>query len=197
MLMEQARMRKQAGGAAEQPAAAQGEQQPGAYKAPDWKALTPPEVHDAVERVVAAGAKLMYSPDFRDDLKQAVAAEMPVDQKLADNVVGLLLMLDQKSQGGIPVAALFPAGVALMDEAAQVLGAAGQSVTQEDFDGATMRLFALMSKKMGASDEDAMKAASDAMPDDEAAPGGALASNEGTSPSPAGDELAAMQEGMA
>lgn len=190
MLMEQARMRKNA----EQPetgaVVADDRTNSGAYKAPDWKALTPPEVHDAVERVVAAGAKLMYSPDFRDDLKQAVAADMPVDQKLADNVVGLLLMLDQKSQGGIPIAALFPAGVALMDEAAQVLGAAGQSVTQEDFDGATMRLFALMAKKMGASDEEAMKAASDAIPDDAAQAPAAGA------PAP-DDEMAAMQQGMA
>lgn len=192
MLMEQARMRKQAEPA--QAATPEAAPAAGQYKAPDWRALTPQESHDAVERVVAAGAKLMYSPDFRDDLKQAVATDMPVDQKLADNVVGLLLMLDQQAQGGIPIAALFPAGVALMDEAAQVLGAAGQQVTQEDFDGATMRLFTLMSQKMGASDDDIMKAAGDAMPDD-AAPGGAVAANDRTSP--AGDELAAMKEGMA
>ena len=174
----------------------------GGYKAPDWKSLTPPPVVDTVERIVAAGAKLMYAPDTRDELKDAVKADVPVDQKLADNVLGLLLMLDQKAKSGLPVEALFPAGVALMDEAAQVLQAAGQPVTQDDFDGAMMRLYTLMAKKLGASDDDAMKAIGDAIPDDGApeapmegqpAPGGMPG---GGAPG-ADPEMEAMRQGMA
>lgn len=175
----------------------QGQPQGGGYKAPDWKSLTPPPVVDTVERIVAAGAKLMYSPDTRDELKEAVKAEVPMDQKLADNVLGLLLMMDQKAKGGIPVEALFPAGVALMDEAAQVVQAAGQSVTQDDFDGAMMRLYSLMAKKLGASDEDVVKSIGQAIPDD-GAPEGPPDPMQGGAPPAAGQdpELAAMQEGM-
>jgi len=110
-LMDQARAQR----------GAQGPADGGQFNAPDWKQYTPPELRDPVERIVAAGAKLMYSPELREELQQAVQSDAPVDQKLADNVVGLLLTLDQKSQGGLPVAALFPAGLGLLGEAAQVL----------------------------------------------------------------------------
>lgn len=152
-LMEQARQRQ-----------TQDSGQDGAQaQAPDWKQFTPPELQDAVERIVAAGAKLMYSPDMRDELRQAVSAQGPVDEKLADNVVGLMLTLDQKSQGGLPVAALFPAGIGLLGEAMQVLQAAGQQVTQEDFNNAALRMYVVMGKKLGGTDEQIMQGAQQAM----------------------------------
>lgn len=154
-LMEQARSKR-----AEQP---QGDEQAGGATAPDWRQFTPPELQDPVERIVAAGAKLMYSPEMRQELQQAVSAQTPVDEKLADNVVGLMLTLDQKSQGGLPVAALFPAGLGLLGEAAQVLEAAGQQVTQEDFNNAAVRMYVLMGKKLGGTDEQIMQGAQQAM----------------------------------
>lgn len=141
----------------------QGQQQSGAAAAPDWRQFTPPELQDPVERIVAAGAKLMYSPEMRQELQQAVSAEGPVDQKLADNVVGLMLTLDQKSQGGLPVAALFPAGLGLLGEAAQVLQAAGQQVTQEDFNNAAVRMYVVMGKKLGGTDDQIMQGVQQAM----------------------------------
>lgn len=132
-------------------------------QAPNWQQFTPPELHDAVERIIAAGAKLMYSPDMRDELQKAVSADMPAEEKLADNVVGLMLTLDQKSQGGLPVAAIFPAGIGLLGEAAQVLQAAGQKVTQEDFNNAALRMYVVMGKKLGGTDEQIMQGAQQAM----------------------------------
>lgn len=147
MLMEQAR--KQRGGA----------EQGGELKKPDYRQFTPPEMLDDVERIVAAGVKLMYSPEMRQELQEAVASQTPVDQKLADNTVGLLLTLDQKAPQGLPVAALFPAGMGLLGEAAEVLQAAGQRVTQEDWNDAALRMFVVMGKKLGGSDEEIMQAA--------------------------------------
>jgi len=152
-LMDQARAQR----------GAQGPADGGQFNAPDWKQYTPPELRDPVERIVAAGAKLMYSPELREELQQAVQSDAPVDQKLADNVVGLLLTLDQKSQGGLPVAALFPAGLGLLGEAAQVLQAAGQQVTQEDFNNAALRMYVVVGKKLGGSDEEIMQGAQQAM----------------------------------
>lgn len=154
-LMEQARAQR---GAQED-----GGQQGGELQKPDWRPFTPPELHDTVERVIAAGAKLMYSPDMRSELHQAISADVPVDEKLADNVVGLTLTLDQQAQGGIPVAALFPAGIGLLGEAAEVLQAAGQKVTQEDFNNAALRMYVVMGKKLGGSDEQIMQGAQQAM----------------------------------
>ena len=84
----------------------------GAFKAPDWRPFTPPEHVDAVERIQAAGMKLMYSEGMRDQLRQAVESDAPMHQKLAENTAGLLLTLDKQSQGGIPLPAMFPAGMA-------------------------------------------------------------------------------------
>lgn len=154
-LMEQARAQRGAQEGAGQ--------QSGQFNAPDWKQFTPPELQDPVERIVAAGAKMMYAPELREELQQAVRSNAPVDQKLADNVVGLLLTLDQKSQGGLPVAALFPAGLGLLGEAAQVLQAAGQQVTQQDFNDAALRMYVVIGKKLGGTDEQIMQGAQQAM----------------------------------
>lgn len=151
MLMEEARAARGSQG--------KGEGDSQAFEPMDWRAHTPQDQMDVVERVIAAGAKLMYSPDMRDELRQAVQADMPVDQKLADNVVGLLLTLDQKAQGGLPVGALFPAAMGLMNEAAEVLAAAGQPVSQEAYNDAALRAFVLIGKKLGGTDEQIQQAA--------------------------------------
>ena len=150
-LMQEARSRRAA-----QPDASQA-------PAPDWQQFTPPELRDAVERIIAAGAKLMYSPEAREELHQAVEADAPVDQKLADNVVGLMLTLDQKAPNGLPVEALFPAGLGLLGEAAQVLAAAGQQVTQDDFNNAALRMYVVIGKKLGGSDDQIMQSVQQAM----------------------------------
>ena len=157
MLMDQARQQK----APQQPMQEQGQEaaptQAG-FTPPDWKQFTPPELVDTVERIVAAGAKLMYSPDMRDELKAGANADMPADKKLAENAAGLLLVLDQKAKGGLPVEALFPAALGLMGECVAVMQAAGQPVTQEDYNDAALNLFAIIGKKLGGSDEDIMAA---------------------------------------
>lgn len=170
MLMEQARAaRADQGGS---------EGEGGAFEPVDWRAHTPPDMVDAVERVIAAGAKLMYSPDMREELRQAVAADAPPEQKMADNVVGLLLTLDQQAKGGLPVGALFPAAMGLLNEAADVLSAAGQPVTQEAYNDAALRAFVLIGKKLGGTDEQIQQAAAAAF-DGQGQAGGADAATQG------------------
>lgn len=151
-------------------------QDAGSFKKPDISGFIPAEAKDAVERVVAAGLKLMYSSEMRDEVMREVRSQEPTPQKLAAAVTGLVLMLDQKSQGGIPEQAIFPAAMELLGEAAAVLVQAGQPVTQEDFNTAAMLMFVQIGRKLGASDEQMMQAAQGAVPqgpDDRAAePGG-------------------------
>lgn len=129
------------------------------FKRPDVKPLIPPDMVDVVDRVVAAGMRYLYSPAMREEVMQAIQSQEPTPQKLGNNVTGLLLTLDNQTKGGIPQAALFPAGIELLGEAAEVLVAAGQPVTQEDFNTAGLVIFATLAKKLGASDEDVMAAA--------------------------------------
>lgn len=129
------------------------------FQKPDVAQFIPAEMKDTVERITAAGIKFMYAPQTRQQVSEAIQAEGPVAQKLADNVAGLMLTLDQKAKGGIPVGALFPAGMELLGEAAEMLSASGQAVTQTDFNEAAQLLLITMSRKLGASDEQIMSAA--------------------------------------
>lgn len=145
MLMQQARQVKAKG-----------------FTPPDWKQFTPPELVDTVERVHAAGVRLLTSPEMREEVQKAIQSHDDMATKLADNTVGLLLTLDQKSQGGIPVAALFPCAMALLAEAAEVMTASGQPVTQEEWNDAALRMFVVIGKKLGGSDEQIMQSAEQA-----------------------------------
>lgn len=144
--------------------------QAGGFTKPDVSQFVPPGMKDQVDRIVAAGMKMMYSPDMRDEVMAAVQGDEPTSKKLADNVTGLMLALDQKAQGGMPIEAIFPAAIGLMGEAADVLVAAGQEVSQEDFNEGARMVFVMIGKQMGASDEDIMGAAQQhAGPDQEGA----------------------------
>ena len=129
------------------------------FKRPDVKPLIPPDMVDVVDRVVAAGMRYLYSPEMREEVTAAIESPEPTPQKLGNNVTGLLLTLDNQTKGGIPQAALFPAGIELLGEAAEMLVASGQPVTQEDFNTAGLTIFATLAKKLGASDDDVMAAA--------------------------------------
>lgn len=204
MLMDQARAQRMqpvpqdatapAGQSPTEPDEAQASEGGGDFQMPDWRAFTPPEQMDAVERILAAGVKTMYAPAMRDELKQAVQSDAPMPQKLAENTAGLLLTLDKQSKGGIPIPALFPAAMALLGEAAEVVKAAGQDVGQEDFNDAALLLYALLGKKLGASDEQLMQSATQMAGQGGQAP--QAAPQPAAAPTPAEDEMAGMARGM-
>jgi hypothetical protein len=189
-LMQQAQERNAppAGAGAAPPGAPDtpGESGGGSFKRPDISQFTPPAMQDIVQRIAAAGMKIMYSPDMRQELMKEVQRDVPVPQKLAEAVVGLMLTLDQKAQGGIPAQAIFPAAMELLGEAAEVLSAAGQQVTQQDYNDAARMMFVLIARKMGAKDDQIMGAAQ------QIAGGGAPAAGPPAGPpdaaEPAGDD---------
>lgn len=130
------------------------------FKKPNLAQFTPPEAKDAVDRLAAAGVKMMYAPSMRDELQAAVESEEPVAKVMAENTAGLMLLLDQKSGGKTPVAAIFPAALELLAEAGEALVAAGKTVTQADYNESAQMIFVILSKKMGATDEQIMEVAS-------------------------------------
>ncbi len=123
----------------------------------------PKGMEDIVARISAAGQRIMYSPDMRDELKAAVTSKAPIAQKLAESVTGLMLTLDQKMPGGIPEEALFPAALDLLGEASDVLTEAGQKVTHTEYGQAALLMFILMARKLGYSDEQIMGVAAKAV----------------------------------
>lgn len=160
----------------------------------DPREFVPPEQHDAVDRVVAAGMKVMYSEEMADERQQAIESQEPVAKKLADNVTGLLLTLDGQSKGGIPEATIFPAGVMLVNEAANMLVQAGQPVSQDDYNEALQVMYVQLGKKLGVPDDQLMQGAQDALakqsggvpPEDQAPAGMPAPPAPGAQPAPPG-----------
>lgn len=127
------------------------------FKRPQVDQFVPPEQKDAVDRIVAAGMKMIFSDMGKEQAAQIVQSKDPASKKLATAVVGLMLMLDSQAKGGIPVGAMFPAALDLLGEAAEVLSAAGQKVTQVDYNEAAQMMLVLMAQKMGGSMEQIMQ----------------------------------------
>ncbi|MDP3139791.1 MAG: hypothetical protein Q8N17_26075 [Burkholderiaceae bacterium] len=129
------------------------------FKRPNLKSMVTPEHKDAVERVVAAGMRYLYSPEMRPEVMQGIESQEPMPQKLGMNVIGLVLTLDNQAKGGIPMGAVFPAAFELLGEAAEMVQASGQTVTQDDFNTAGLVVMAGLAKKLGATDEQVMATA--------------------------------------
>jgi hypothetical protein len=180
-LMQRAQAQKAGPTVAPGPSDAEGAETGGEpFKRPDISQFVPPEIKDVVDRVVAAGVKVMYSPQMQEQMKAAIESQDPVPKKMAENVTGLLLTLDKQAQipaprprsggavaspkSGIPDKALFPAGMELLGEAAEVLTSAGQPVTQEDYNEAARMMFVLVGQKLGGTPDQIMQAAAQAVP---------------------------------
>jgi hypothetical protein len=132
----------------------------GDFKRPDLSKSIPAEQQDAVARIVAAGMKVMYSPEMREQVMEVVQSQDPVPKRLAESVVGLLLVMDQKAQKNgqpLPIEALPWAATELIGEAADILAAAKQPVSQDDFKAACTLAVWMIARKMGATDEQVMQ----------------------------------------
>ena len=163
---------------------------------PDVSSTVPPELKDAVDRIVAAGMKLMYAPQTRAQLEKAVQSQEPVPKVLAENITGLILMLDSKTKGGLPPEPLFPAAVTLLGDAAEVLSEAGRPVTKDDYENGVRMLYVMLSKKLGASDAQIMDAANKALPADQQVAGGTPPDGPATDAPPAGMPAPAAEGGQ-
>lgn len=92
----------------------------------------PPDQLDTFERIVAAGRKLLYSEQLAPEIAALLDGEGDTGTKLGTGVVALLAMLLTKAQGAIPAQLVIPAGVALVEEAADMLEEAGEEISDAD-----------------------------------------------------------------
>lgn len=73
---------------------------------------------DKVHRVVLAGMKLMYDPKTFPILLSGITKQIPMPQKLAMEVAGVLHLIDQQTQSGLTPDVLAPASILLLFELA-------------------------------------------------------------------------------
>lgn len=112
-------------------------------------AKVPPQLRGAVERLVVAGMKLMFSPQMR----QAVMAQLQggaTPEKVAQGIAGLISVLQGQAKGQVPQPALIPAAVILACQALDFLGKGGQMQVTKDTIGQTVQaVVAFLAQKMG------------------------------------------------
>lgn len=118
---------------------------------PAQPAAPGPQNSDALQRVVLAGTKLMYDPKVFPMFSQALESKAPLPQLLAQQAVGLLKILMDKSQGTMPKNVMIPAAVALMMEMGDFMVKAKLAQpTQEDMQAAIKLVIDLVVKVFGA-----------------------------------------------
>ena len=92
----------------------------------------PPEKQDTYAKIVAAGKKILYSPQMDPEIQQLLEGEGDLGQKLGMGVFGLVSLLLAKSNGTLPADLLVPAGCELVVEAATMLEETGVKITDRD-----------------------------------------------------------------
>lgn len=113
-----------------------------------------PQDMDALERVVLSGQKLMYDPKTFPMLKDGLMREGPMPSKLSVQAAGIIKLLDDRAQGGIPKQVIIPAATALLFEMVDLVKQAGLAeLSEEDVKKAMSLLVQIILKEYGVLDK--------------------------------------------
>lgn len=91
----------------------------------------------AVQKVVLSGMKLLYSPSTAKLLDDGLNADVPMPQKLAIEIAGIMKLVDERTPKGIPPEAIAPGAVMLLFDLAHFMRQSGAgNPTDEDIQAA-------------------------------------------------------------
>jgi hypothetical protein len=121
----------------------------GSFQLPDVRSKIPPQYLRVFDRFVLACKRVMYDPRTHALMQRELAKNVPMAQKLAEGVVGLVLILYQQQKGKVPAAILIPAAVELLGDATAFLTQAGQPIDKATYAQAVTLAMAMLSKKLG------------------------------------------------
>lgn len=145
-----------------------------------------PQQQRQLLRIVAAGMKIMFDEKTHHLMLEAIDQPGPIEQRLANGILGLIGILWRESKGSIPPELIIPAAMVLLAEAADFLNKGGMTVTPEQFGTANERLIDMIFNQAGVSSDKIAAAGAGAA---QRAPGAmaAAAAAPGAVPQPAGD----------
>lgn len=107
-----------------------------------------PQEQTALQQIVVAGMKVMYDKATFPMLESQIKKDIPMADKLANGAAGLMRLLQDKANGGIPRQLLIPATGMLMLEIGKFMADAGMPApTPEDVKAAYEKLAPLMAKE--------------------------------------------------
>ena len=121
-------------------------------KAVRAKMQIPPQFQDGYQRLVMAGAQVLFNPQTHKMVMSHIDGQGPVAARLGRGIAGLMLMLFRKSNYKAPAQVLIPAGVDLLTQAAEyILTMKAFPLSQQDLANATRILIATLLVQFGAS----------------------------------------------
>lgn len=120
----------------------------------------PPQLKSAYEKVITAGMKILFESDstFQTMLQNLDADNgKPIDKKLSDGIVGLMIQMFKKSGGKMPGAVIVPAAVYLLMQVIEFIQKAGHELPNEVISAATQQVvFGIMQAAGGGDQQQVM-----------------------------------------
>lgn len=113
--------------------------------------LSPPK-QQALDRIVVAGMKVMFSPQTHKMMLQELDAPSDIVTKLAEGITKLMIMLVRHSNGTMPGDLIIPAGGVLLAKVCEFLNKTGEPVSEDQFRQAITQMTHLILKVVGAPD---------------------------------------------
>lgn len=114
----------------------------------------PPEMAQAYERVVQAGMRVMFGPEFREQTVEFMEGDGEPAEKLGEGVAAVMAMLFQESNGTMPPQIVVPAGIELLMHAVDVARSGGMQVSRDDVAEAIGTMVEAVFRQFGASMDD-------------------------------------------
>ena len=109
-------------------------------------AKLPPAKSHALDRIIIAGMRIMFSAQTHQMMLQELQAPGAISDKLAQGITKLILLMLKESNGTMPPDLFIPAGTILLAKAAEFLNQSGTPVSEDDFRQAIVKLTALIKK---------------------------------------------------
>ncbi len=128
----------------------------------------PPELRGAFRQACAAGKRIFYAEEMREEIQKQLSGNAPLWQKIGEGTAKLVMMIDQQSKKTLPQELVVPLGIELASEIADFLSEAGETMSDEDKQKAVLYTSVCIAKLYGASDEQIQSMAQGSAPPAEA-----------------------------
>ena len=120
----------------------------------------PPQLKAAYEKVITAGMKILFESDstFQTMIQNLDADNgKPIDKKLSDGIIGLMVQMHKKSGGKMPGEVIIPAAMYLLMQVVEFIQKAGHDLPNEVVSAATQQVvFGIMQAAGGGDQQQVM-----------------------------------------
>lgn len=111
-----------------------------------------PSKHEALDRIVTAGMKVMFGKDTHNLMIEQLDGEGDMVQKTAEGVTKLMVILYQQSNNTMPMDLVVPAASILLAKTYDFLEQSGDYVSEDDMAQSLKIMTKLILREAGADD---------------------------------------------